>query len=73
MSYFEVEEPRPIIPAGQHTLILREVCRKAVKSRFADTQDGRVEKILWRFESVDTDEAGDPYEYVHFTGTRFGN
>ena len=73
MSFFEVEKPRPLIPSGEHVLALREIVRKSVTSKFARTEDGRTEKLMWRFEAAQLDPDGEPFEFVTFTGSKYGN
>ncbi len=69
----QVEKSRALIPAGEHTLTLREITPKTVQSRFAKSPDGTKEKLLFRFESSQSDEDGEPFEYAVWTGLAYGN
>lgn len=68
-----VQKDRPLIPDGEHTLILKEVFEKDFDSQYSKREDGKVTKWLWRFESTQTTENDEPYEHIAFTNTSYGH
>lgn len=73
MPVIEVDD-RVLIPAGEYRMALREVSLKRVKSQYATDDDGKREKLMWRFETIDVvDPHGEPYEHAEWTGIKYGN
>ena len=77
----ETKERTPI-PVGDHVLTLMEVKPIEQENRFEPpigtkpdgTPEYKVKKqFVWVFQSNRDDDAGDPYEYVVFTGRYYGD
>ena len=71
----DVFTPPPLIPPGEHVLILREVKPQEVKKYQSETE--KEVKWLWRFEAQGetyTDAKGEeqPYEFVQWTKITYG-
>jgi hypothetical protein len=64
-----------LIPTGTHIIRLQSCEIKRVNSQYApaSSTDGKVDKLLWRFTTETPAPDGQVYEYVHFTGTAYGN
>lgn len=58
---------RVLIPEGEHVIRLVSIERRRMDSQYSKDPDGKVDRFLWRFETLDGS-----YSYVVFTGTIYG-
>ena len=70
---FSTEKERVIIPAGDHILKLVKIDPREMDDLYGKSSTGKVIRVLWVFESNETDDYGNPYEYGHFTNDVYGN
>lgn len=74
-------EKRDPIPAGKHTLTLKEVKPHVSDDPWHPVEDpntgeqvpGKKEQLIWIFESDKKGQDGKPYEYATFTGLFYGD
>ena len=67
---FQVSGPPPLIPAGDHSLTLRNILLKHVNDKY---NNGKTEMYLWQLASDQLDQYGKPYMFELWTGMVYGN